>query len=105
MVFNQFREEFPQLSSRVGEQFPAALGNAVVLSSLARNNLILAREIASRFQVVQDRVERPRTQVVPMPTKLLDHLDATDRFSLGMVKEMETHEAAKEMPNEIVAHG
>lgn len=35
VVFNQFREEFPQLSARVGEKFAAPVGDAVVLSSLA----------------------------------------------------------------------
>lgn len=40
-----------------------------------------------------------------MSAKLLDHLDAADRFPLGVVQEVKTHEATEEVPNQIVAHG
>ena len=37
-------------------------------------------KVAFLLQAMQQRIQRPRTDSVPMPRKLLDHSQAEDRF-------------------------
>ena len=64
----------------------------------------LARKIAADVQVMQDGVQGAWSQVVTMAAKLFHDLHAANRLLVGMVENVQPHEAGKQVSQHLVIH-
>lgn len=104
LLFDHLGKQFLQFVACLVQQFSAIAGNAIILAPAAIHNLLLAGEITGFLQMVQDGIERTRTELVAVPAQFGNHLDAANRLLAGMVKNVQPHKAAEEMAQKLITH-
>lgn len=98
VVIEHFGNQFLKLRSRAAEQFLAGRGDTKILAAFSILNRCVADKVPAGFEAMEDRVERSGPQIVSVVTKFLHDLDPANRFFVRVIKDVQSHEAREQMP-------
>jgi hypothetical protein len=105
-VLDNFGEQLPEFRPGVREQsFTGSGGRPIRLTPPSSDNFVGALQIAVAFELVQDRVERTRSDAVTVAAQLFDHFQPENRFLCGVIKNVQPDEPAVEVFEQWIGHG
>jgi hypothetical protein len=94
----KFAEQFPDLLFR-GLQCPlTGWSRPIHAANFPGKVVLLGTEQTILFESVENRVQRPRAELISVPSQLFDHAQAEDSLFCRVVKDMETDEAGIQLP-------
>lgn len=99
--FEHFTGELADLFLQLREYLASGGSDLVVLTHLAADVLLLRPKVPRIFHRVQDRVQRPRTDLVSVLPQLLDHLGTEDGGLRRMIQHMHADKAEKSVSKDV----